>query len=336
MKKFSVLAVLLVLLVPALVLAGCGDKVPAGAIAAVGSGVVTQGQFNQTKKELIAQYGGQTGFPKEGSTGFKQFQAYIVNMLVQNEVVKQEAAKMKLAVTSKDMQTQVTQTTQQVGGQTKLDALLKKLSMTKKDLNDQIRAVLLQALLQKKITAGVKVSDAQISAYYNNPTNKAQFVTAATVTARHVLVKTKAAALKVEQLLKANNTDANWTKVAKKYSIDPGSKSVGGSLGSFPKGRMVAAFDKAAFSLKPNTVSVPVKTQYGWHVIEVTKKTAGSTKTLAQSKSLIKQQLLYTAQNNMWSKWLKDTEKKIGIKYAAGYDPDLLTASPSPSASATP
>ena len=104
------------------------------------------------------------------------------------------------------------------------------------------------------------------------------------VDARHVLVKTKAEAEKVQALLAADNSDANWKKVAKQYSIDPGSKDNGGSLGSFPKGRMVAEFDKVAFSLKPGTVSVPVKTQFGWHVIEVTKKTPGSTKTFERGQ----------------------------------------------------
>ena len=54
--------------------------------------------------------------------------------------------------------------------------------------------------------------------------------------ARHVLVKTKAEAAKVRALLAADNTDANWKKVAKQYSIDPGSKDSGGTSGIFRQG----------------------------------------------------------------------------------------------------
>ena len=93
--------------------------------------------------------------------------------------------------------------------------------------------------------------------------------------------------------LAADNSDANWKKVAAQYSIDPGSKDKGGSLGTFPKGRMVAEFDKVAFSVKPGTVSVPVKSQFGWHVIEVTKKTPGSTKTFEEAKAMIEQTLKF-------------------------------------------
>ncbi len=337
MKKFIWLAVLLVVLVPTAVLAGCGNKVPAGAIATVGSGVVTKVQFDQTMKQAKAQLASQSGgFPKAGTAQYNQITASIVNYLVQNEIIRQQAAKSNVSVTAKEVQAQIKAITQKVGGQAKLNTLMKQQGLDSNVLTDIETAQMLQTAMQKKITGGVKVTDAQISAYYKDPANKSQFVTAATVTARHVLVKTKALALKVEALLKANNTNANWAKVAKKYSIDTGTKSIGGSLGTFPKGRMVKPFDNAAFSLKVGVVSAPVKSQFGWHVIEVTKKTPGSSKTFAQAKTLIQSQLLYTAQSNAWSTWLKGVEKNLSITYLPGYNPDTLTASPSPSASASP
>ena len=125
------------------------------------------------------------------------------------------------------------------------------------------------------------------------------------VDARHILVKTKAEAEKVRALLAADNTDANWKKVAKQYSIDPGSKNSGGSLGNFPKGRMVKPFENAAFALKVDQISQPVKTQFGYHIIEVTKKTPGSSQTFAQAKATIVQQLKYQKQATAWDAWLK-------------------------------
>jgi len=151
-----------------------------------------------------------------------------------------------------------------------------------------------------------------------------------------VLVDTKAKAEKVQQLLAADNSDANWNKVAKQYSTDPGSKDKGGSLGNFPKGRMVPEFDKVAFSIKPGTISVPVKTQFGWHVIEVTKKTPGSSKTFEEAKSMIEQSLKFQLQAKAWETWLADAMKQADIKYGSGFDPKMLTASPSPSGSAAP
>jgi foldase protein PrsA len=340
MKKVIVAAVLLGLLASALVFAGCGsDKVPAGAIASVGSATVTQQQFDQIWAQAKAQYASQEGapaFPKEGTAQYDQLKASIVNYLVQNEIIKQKAADMKISVTPKQLDERVKQITTQVGGQKKLDALLKKQGVSMDELKTQLESQMLQDAVRTKVGENAKVTPAQITAYYNDPANKAQFVVADSIDARHVLVNTKAEALKVQKLLTADNSDANWAKVAKQYSIDPGSKDKGGSLGNFPKGRMVAEFEKVAFSIKPGTVSVPVKTQFGWHVIEVTKKTPGSSKTEAEAKSMIEQSLKFQFQAKAWETWLADAEKSAGIVYAVGFDPKMLTASPSPSGSAAP
>jgi foldase protein PrsA len=340
MKKLIVGVVLLMLVVPALLLSACGQqKVPAGAIASVGDGVVTQEQFDQIWKQAEAQYKSQQGappFPSPGTTQYKQLRASIVNYLVQNEVIKTKAAEMGVTVTDKQFQARMKQIVQQVGGQKKLDKLLAQQAVTQAQLEAQLKAQMLQDAVQQKVYANIKVTPAQIEKYFNDPANKSQFNVAESVDARHILVKTKAEAEKVRALLVADNTDANWKKVAKQYSTDPGSKNNGGSLGNFPKGRMVKPFEDAAFALKVGEISQPVKTQFGYHVIEVTKKTPASKQTLAQAKATIEQQLKYQDQATAWQKWLTTAMKDAGVLYAAGFDPSTLTASPSPAASGSP
>jgi foldase protein PrsA len=340
MKRVIVVAVLLGLLASAFVFAACGgNSVPTGAIATVGDATVTQQQFDQILAQAKAQYASQQGappFPQAGTPQYDQLKASIVNYLVQNELIKQQAADMKVTVTQAQLDERIKQVTQQVGGQKKLDALLKKQGVSMAELTTQLQAQMLQDAVRTKVGQDIKVTPEQVTAYYKDPKNAAQFVVPDSIDARHVLVASKAVAEKVQKLLAANNTDANWAKVAKQYSTDPGSKDKGGSLGSFPKGRMVPEFEKVAFSIKPGTVSVPVKTQFGWHVIEVTKKTPGSSKTEAQAKSMIEQALKLEMQTTAWTKWLSDAETKAGIMYAAGFDPAVLTASPSPSGSAAP
>lgn len=340
MKKFIVAVVLLAILVPAAVLAGCGgNKVPAGAIAAVGSGVVTQQQFDGIWKQAEAQYkntAGAPAFPKAGTADYDRLKASIVNYLVQNEVIKQQADKLGVSVSAKELDAWVTQITAQVGGQKKLDALLAKNGVTMADVKSQQRSSMLKTALQKKVAGQATITDAQMLAYYNDPTNKHQFQTAASVDARHVLVKTKAEALKVQKLLEADNTNAGWAKIAKQYSLDPGTKNIGGSLGSrAPAAYNNPPFAKALNSLKVGTVSAPVKTQFGWHIIEVTKKTPASTRTFAQAKAQIKSTMLYSQQTTAWDKWLKSAMAAAGIKYAAGFNPASLSPSASPSPSAT-
>jgi len=337
MKKLIVGVVLLALVVPVIMLAGCGEtKVPAGAIAAVGDGVVTQEQFDQIWQQAEAQYKSQEGappFPEEGSAEYKQLKASIVNYLVQNEIIKTRAAEMDVKVTDKQLQERMTQIVQQVGGQKKLDKLLKEQNVTEDQLRGQLDAQMLQEAVQEKVNADIKVGDEDLKKYFEDPKNASQFEVPESVDARHVLVKTKAEAEKVRALLEADGSDANWKKVAKEYSTDPGSKDSGGSLGDFPKGRMVKPFEDVAFGLEINEISQPVKTQFGYHVIEVLKKTEGSKQTFEEAKATIEQQLKFQKQATAWEDWLKKALADAGVVYAAGFDPALLTASPSPAAS---
>ena len=301
--------------------------------------MVTQEQFDQIWKQAEAQYKSQSGapaFPKAGTAQYNQLKASIVTYLVQNQIIKDKAAEMKVTVTDKQFQDRMKQIIQQVGGQKKLDKLLKQQNVTQAQLEDQLKAQMLQDAVQQKVYAGITVSQADIEKYFNNPANKSQFNVPESVDARHILVKTKAEAEKVRALLEANNTDANWKTVAAKYSTDTGSKNNGGSLGNFPKGRMVKPFEDAAFALKVGEISQPVKSQFGYHIIEVTKKTPGSKQTLAQAKSTIEQQLKYQKQSTAWEDWLKKAMAAAGVAYATGFNPANLTASPSPAASGPP
>ena len=156
MKKLIVGVALLILVLPAL-LAACGSdevKVPAGAIAAVGNGVVTQEQFDQIWAQAEAQYKSQEGappFPKEGSAQYNQLKASIVNYLVQNQVIKDKAAELNVTVTDKQFQDRMKQVIQQVGGQKKLDKLLKQQAVTQAQLEEQLKAQMLQDAIQPKV-----------------------------------------------------------------------------------------------------------------------------------------------------------------------------------------
>ncbi len=85
---------------------------------------------------------------------------------------------------------------------------------------------------------------------------------------------------------------ADWTAEAAKYSDDPGSKEKGGDLGTISKGEMVKEFEDAVFSLKKDEISQPVKTAYGYHVIQVTGINEAKQYTLDEVKEEIKSSLV--------------------------------------------
>ena len=86
------------------------------------------------------------------------------------------------------------------------------------------------------------------------------------VKASHILVKKHSEA---KRILDELNSGADFTELAKKYSLCPSGKK-GGSLGFFTHGQMVKEFERAAFSLRKGELSDVVKTQFGYHVIKRT------------------------------------------------------------------
>ncbi len=91
----------------------------------------------------------------------------------------------------------------------------------------------------------------------------------ASATARHILVDSNE---KCEDLKQQIENGADFAEVAKEHSSCPSGQS-GGDLGEFGPGQMVKEFDEVVFSADPNTVQGPVKTQFGYHLLEVTSRT---------------------------------------------------------------
>ena len=106
-----------------------------------------------------------------------------------------------------------------------------------------------------------KVSEEETRSYFNKNIKDFQLVRAS-----HILVKTEEEAHKIKKELSAGG---NFEELAKKHSIDTGTAQKGGDLGPFNRKQMVPPFAELAFSLKPNEMGGPVKTQFGYHLIKV-------------------------------------------------------------------
>ncbi len=150
--------------------------------------------------------------------------------------------------------------------------------------------------------AKIMVPDADIERFYNE--NIQQFSTPEQVRASHILLKTSlsttggpsaddaAVKAKAEDILKQARSGADFAELAKKFSQDEGTAPNGGDLDYFGRGRMVPEFDTAVFAMeKPGDISDLVKTQYGYHIIKLVDKKVGATKTLAEVKPQISEQL---------------------------------------------
>jgi peptidyl-prolyl cis-trans isomerase C len=134
------------------------------------------------------------------------------------------------------------------------------------------------AYLEKQARA--RINDQVLKAKYDELVK--QVTPPEEVHARHILVKTEAEAKEIIAQLKKG---ADFEKLAKEKSTDPGSGESGGDLGYFTKDKMVPEFADAAFKMQKGSISdTPVHSQYGWHVIQVLDKRAQPLPTLDQVK----------------------------------------------------
>jgi len=134
------------------------------------------------------------------------------------------------------------------------------------------RSFALIILDPQKIAAGTVPPDEKLMAEYNS--RRSEFQTPERVKARHILLKADASndakvKPKAEALLKQIQGGADFAKLAKENSEDPGSKDQGGEVGWMVRGQMVPEFEKAGFSLAVGQTSGLVKTTYGYHILQV-------------------------------------------------------------------
>jgi len=113
------------------------------------------------------------------------------------------------------------------------------------------------------------------------------------VWARHILVATEDEA---KSVLEALNNGEEWNTLAATYSTDTSNKDNGGDLGWFGRGVMVQAFEDAAFALKPGEISEPVKSDFGYHIIQC----------VGHAVNDLDASAFATLKQNTFTKWLND------------------------------
>ncbi len=315
---------LLPALVVALVAAGCGggsDKVPDDAVAVVDGQTVAKSDFNALVDQARKSYKTQKReFPKAGSQEYQTLKNQAVQFLVQRVEFEQQAKDLEIEVSEKQVDARLEQIKKQYfgGDAKKYEKQLADQGLSDVQVRADIRAQIVSEEIFNKVTKDVKVDDKAISDYYAK--NKAQYSQPESRDVRHILVKTRPQANDIYDQLKGG---ADFSELAKKVSLDTGSKANGGKL-TISKGQTVAPFDRTAFLLKRNDISRPVKTEFGFHIIQPIGDVKEARVTpLKEVEDSIRQQLAQTKKNEAMTKWVgelkKDYEEKVS--YAVGFTP---------------
>jgi foldase protein PrsA len=221
--------------------------------------------------------------------------------------------------------------------------ILKQQGLTEQDVQSILRQ---QLILKKAVSSQVHVSDADVKAFFDK--NHTQFDKPEQVRARHILV---ADPNKAKEVLAKIKSGGSWDALAKQYSTDPSTKDKGGELGFFGRGQMVPQFQDAAFGAKVGQVVGPVKSPFGYHVIQVEEKKPATKATYASVQKQIRDQLTSQQQSQQIPAFLQQlrTTAKIDVyddRYKDAFPPPVAppassgapaaagSAAPAPAASA--
>ncbi|WNS76760.1 peptidylprolyl isomerase [Bacillus sp. DTU_2020_1000418_1_SI_GHA_SEK_038] len=176
---------------------------------------------------------------------------------VLRELVYEKVLSKNYNVSDEELNEKIDELKEQLGPNFEM-ALLQYGYKDEDELKDTFRTGLMQ---EKAAIKDIKVTEEEVKEYYEN--YKPQ------IKARHILVEDEKTANEVKKKL---DEGAKFEDLAKEYSTDTGSAANGGDLGWFGPGRMVPEFENASYALEVNEISAPVKSQHGYHIIQVTEK----------------------------------------------------------------
>jgi parvulin-like peptidyl-prolyl isomerase len=212
---------------------------------------------------------------------YKKLKREALDQLIDKELLWQEARRRGIEVSAEDVAAALREQEAQYKSR---DAYLRKLEnagFDEKSYAEYVRREIAIQRCAETAFAPKPVTDADIHEFY--VANPDKFRIPEQARARHVLIKLpanadaaqrQAARVRIEDVLAKARKGEDFAELARRYSEDT-SASLGGDLGLFARGRMVAPFDEAVFSLKPGKISGVVETEFGYHVVKVEERIPG-------------------------------------------------------------
>jgi foldase protein PrsA len=298
-----------------------------GAVVLVNGRPISRAEYEESLANLMqqyrqfyAQYGQNLDQFLQGADGSLlslRLQAETVRGIARLELLEEEAEARGIEVSEEAIEERFAED---------LQSFLDQYGMTEEDLIEELEAQgtdyesfveaaqsntaiqLRTERLRDNVLGDVEISDEALQTYFE--ANRTAYETPEQVRASHILVESEVGVQSASERLDAGESFAS---IAEDLSIDTGSAVQGGDLGFFERGRMVPAFEEAAFGLEIGEMSEPVETQFGYHIILVTDRREAASPTLEEIEDEVREDALEEERTAQFQTWFSGIEENAEI-----------------------
>ena len=242
----------------------------------------------------------------------------IVDQLILQKLIMQEARKRNVLATDKEINEQLARIRQQFPNEKAFGDALAKETLNLSSLRELIRFRLTQRRVADAVTANVKIADDEVRAAFDK--DRTTYDKPAQIKVSHILLRVTdknqepVAQAKAKIALAKLADGDKFEDVAKKYSEDPGSAERGGDLGFVSRGTLVKEFEEVAWGLKPGQVSGLVKTQFGLHIIKLFDIKQAEKADYDKVRDEVRDKLLGGKREKAFEAWLEEQKKTAKIE----------------------
>jgi peptidyl-prolyl cis-trans isomerase C len=221
---------------------------------------------------------------EDGKAMLAQMRRQVLDSMIEQVLIEQAAAQEGVAVFEEELETAIQESIEEGGGQASFEEWLKISDLTYEDFKEELRFQLLAQAIFEQVTNSVPITAEQVHA-------------------RHILVDTEEEAQAILTQLQAGE---DFAVLARERSQDENTKEAGGDLGFFPRGLLISPeVEEAAFALLPGQISEVVRSQFGYHVVQVLEK---------EQDRPLPLELLNTLREETFARWMQEQRNSAIIE----------------------